>query len=252
MLKEGVFTMSNPILNNNLVSGQERILEGEPCSVKGTINKTLLLLCVVVASFGVTYNMCLNNNIDTAIGIGKISIIAALILAVIISFKHRLAPVLSPVYAFCEGLALGGVSFAFETIYPGIVFQAVAGTFLSLFLMLFLYTSQIVKVTHKLRSTIFIATVGVVGIYLISWILSLFHISVPALYSSGPIGIGFSLIVCAIAVSNFLLDFDIINRLSLNLAPKYYEWYGAFGLLITLVWVYIEILRILSKFRSRN
>ena len=244
--------MSNPVFNENILNNQDRVLEGEPCSVKGTINKTFMLLCVLIAAFGITFNMCLKSNVDTAMTIGIVGIIAAFILAIIISFKPKTAPVLSPVYAFGEGLMLGGISFAFEASYPGIVVIAVGATFLSLFLMLFLYNSKIVQVTNKLRSTIFMATLGVAGIYLIAWILSLFHVAVPAIYSSGPIGIVFSLIVCAIAISNFLLDFDIINRLSSNFAPKYYEWYGAFGLLVTLVWVYMEILRLLSKLRSRN
>ena len=246
------FIMSNPVFNEKVLNNQESILEGEPCTVQGTIVKTLLLLCVLVASFGVTFNMCLKSNIDTAMTIGLVGIIAAFILAIIISFKPKTAPVLSPIYAFGEGLVLGGISFIFEASYPGIVMVAVAATFLSLFLMLMLYKSQLVQVTEKLRSTILIATLGVAGIYLITWILSFFHIQVPAIYSSGPIGIVFSLIVCAIAISNFLLDFDIINRLSANFAPKYYEWYGAFGLLVTLVWVYMEILRLLGKLRSRN
>lgn len=244
--------MSNPVLNTNTIDTQERILESEPCSVKGTVNKTLLLLCVVIASFGVTFNMCLKNNVDTAMSIGIVGIIAAFILALIISFKPKTAPILSPFYAFGEGLMLGGVSFAFEASYPGIVMQAICATFLSLFVMLFLYQAQIIKVTEKFRSAILVATLGVAGIYLISWILSLFHIQIPAIYSAGPFGIIFSLIVCAIAVANFLVDFEIIHTLSINLAPKYYEWYGAFGLLVTLVWVYMEILRLISKVRSRN
>ena len=169
----------------------------------------------------------------------------------IIIFKQNLAPVLSPIYAFCEGLFLGGISFVFEVKYPGIVFQAVALTFGCLFAMLFLYKANIIKVTDKFMNTIFIATFGIAIIYLLSWILSFFHIQVPAIYSSSPIGIGFSLIVCVIAAFNFLIDFEIINRTAANFLPKYYEWYGAFGLLVTLVWVYIEILRLLAKLRNK-
>ena len=244
--------MSNPVFNEKTLEAQERILDGAPCTVQGTINKALMLLAVVAAAFCVTYHMCIQNRSNVAMGLGMIGIIAGFILALIISFKQKTAPILAPFYAACEGLFLGGASFMFEASYPGIVLQAVAATLGTLFLTLVLYSAKIVKVTNKFRSTIIIATLGVAGIYFVSWILSIFKVPVPVIYSSGTIGIVFSLIVCAIAASNFFIDFDIIERLSGNFAPKLYEWYGAFGLLVTLVWVYIEILRLLSKLRSRN
>ena len=243
--------MSNPVFNN-VSSVDERILEGAPCTVQGTLNKTFLLLCVTIAAFFLNFNMCLTNNYEIASAIGTVSIFVALILALIISFKPKTAPILSPIYAFCEGLLLGFISFLFEAQYKGIAFQAVIATFGTLFAMLMLYSGKIISATEKFRSTIFIATIGIGLIYLVSFILSFFHINIPAIYSSSPIGIAFSVIVCLIAAFNLILDFDFIERASANLLPKHYEWYGAFGLLVTIVWLYIEILRLLAKFRSSN
>lgn len=243
--------MSNPVFNN-CSSVEERILDGQPCSVQGTINKTFLLLCVTIAAFFLNFRMCLMNNAETASMLGMVSIFAALILALIISFKPKTAPILSPIYAFCEGLLLGFISYIFEAQYKGIAVQAVVATFGTLFAMLMLYSAKVITATEKFRSTIFIATIGIALIYLISFVLSFFHINVPAIYSSSPIGIAFSVIVCLIAAFNLILDFDFVERASANLLPKYYEWYGAFGLLVTIVWLYIEILRLLAKLRSNN
>jgi uncharacterized YccA/Bax inhibitor family protein len=159
--------------------------------------------------------------------------------------------VTAPIYAVLEGLFLGGISAIFEMSYPGIVIQAVALTFGTLFCLLAAYKSRLIKVTENFKLGIVAATGAICLIYLVSIIMGFFGASIPMIHSSGPLGIGFSLFVVTIAALNLVLDFDFIERGSEMGAPKYMEWYGAFGLVVTLVWLYIEILRLLSKLRRR-
>ena len=157
---------------------------------------------------------------------------------------------LAPVYAVLEGLALGGISAFFETRFPGIVMQAVGLTFGVLFCLLMAYKSRLIRVTQNFRLGVVAATGGIAVLYVIGFIGSFFGWNIPYIHESGMIGIGFSLFVVVIASLNLVLDFDFIER-GHGVAPKYMEWYAAFGLIVTLVWLYLEILRLLSKLRER-
>ncbi len=168
-------------------------------------------------------------------------------------FKKEWSPVTSPIYALLEGLALGGISAAIDLRYPGIAIQAVGLTFGTLFVLLLAYRSGLIQVTQKFRLGIIAATGGIMLFYLLEMVLGFFGIRFMAINGSGPIGIAFSLFVVAIAALNLVLDFDFIEKGVQFGAPKYMEWYGAFGIIVTLVWLYLEILRLLSKLRgSRN
>ncbi len=168
-------------------------------------------------------------------------------------FKKEWSPVTAPIYALLEGLLLGGISAMFDQKYPGIAIQAVGLTFGTLFVLLLAYSARIIKVTQKFALGIVAATGGIALFYFAQMILGFFHIPfLSSVNGSGPIGIIFSLVVVAIAALNLVLDFDFIERGVNYGAPKYMEWYGAFGIMVTLIWLYLEILRLLAKSRSRN
>ena len=177
--------------------------------------------------------------------------IGGLIVAIITVFKKHWSYVTAPIYALLEGLMLGGISAMMEAIYPGIVFQAIALTFGVLFSLLFAYKTRLIKVTENFKLGVAAATGGIFLIYLVSWIAGMFGTGIPYIHESGLIGIGFSLFVVVIAALNLVLDFDFIEKGAENGAPKYMEWYAAFGLMVTLIWLYIEILRLLTKLRRR-
>ena len=180
------------------------------------------------------------------------SVIGGFIVAIATSFKKTWAPITTPVYAALEGVALGGISVIFESQYPGIVSQAVFLTFGTLAALLLAYRSGLVRATENFKLGIFAATGGIALLYLASFVLGFFGMSVPLIHSSGTWGILFSLFVVVIAALNLVLDFDFIETGVERGAPKYMEWYGAFGLLVTLVWLYLEILRLLAKLQSRR
>jgi uncharacterized YccA/Bax inhibitor family protein len=165
-------------------------------------------------------------------------------------FKQTWAPFTAPIYALLEGLVLGSLSAVLELRFPGIAMQAVGMTFGVLFVMLLLYRSHIIPVTQKLRMGIVAATGAIFLFYIAEMILGFFGVHFGAINGSGPIGIGFSIVVVAIAAFNLILDFDFIERGVHGGAPKYMEWYGAFGLMVTLVWLYLEIIRLLAKLRE--
>ena len=174
----------------------------------------------------------------------------------IICFKPTLAPYLSPAYGILEGFFLGAISAvlneAFSEKYPGLVMQAVGLTFGVALAMFLLYNFRVIKVTDKFRSVIIAATAGIAIFYLITWVLRMFSVNIPFMYDSSMLGIGLSLFIVAIAAMNLLLDFDMIEKGADMGAPKFMEWYGAFGLLVTMVWLYIEILKLLSRFAGRK
>jgi len=176
--------------------------------------------------------------------------IAALALGLVIAFKPKMAPILSPLYAIGYGVFLGAISKAFEVQYEGIVLQAVGATLGVSLVMLFLYAFRIVRVTNKVRSVIIGATLGIMAFYLVGLVFSLFGGSVPFINSTSGWGILFSIFVAGIAALNLLLDFDFIERATDAGAPKYMEWYAAFGVTVTIIWLYLEILRLLAKLRS--
>ena len=244
--------MANPIMKiEEHNAEQERVLNAEDImTVNGTIQITAFLGLLMVfaasfvwAKFSVGYT-------DFASMLTTGGAIVGFIMAMIVIFTR--ITYLIPIYAICEGLFIGGISAIFEKSFPGIVIQATAGTLAALFSMLVLYRAGIIKCTDKFRSVIFISTASIAVIYIVNFIGSFFGYSVPIINSSSNAGIIVSLIVVAIASLNLIIDFDFVEKGAERMYPKKYEWYGAFGLLVTLVWLYIEILKLLSKFNSRD
>ena len=222
-------------------------------TLNGTVNKTGILLVLAIASAGWTWYL-FNQSLNTADVMPWMmgGLIGGFIFALITIFKKEWAPVTAPAYALLEGLALGGISASFEIRYPGIAIQAVGLTFGTLFVLLLAYRSGLIRVTNKLRLGIVAATGGIAVFYLAEIVLGMFGIHFTSINGSGFIGIGFSLIVVVVAALNLVLNFDIIERGVAAGAPKYMEWYGAFGIMVTLVWLYLEILNLLAKLNRRN
>ncbi len=241
--------MSNPILNEKFVN-QEQVLQGEPMTVNGTIQIAAFLGILLVAAAAFVWTRFSMGYTDLAMMLTGGGLIVGFIAALFVIFTRN--KFLVPVYAVCEGMFLGGISAQFEASYPGIVTQAVAGTFAALFSMLILYRTNIIKCTDKFRSTIFIATLSIAAVYLINFIGGFFHMQVPVLNSSSPVGIAISAVICLVAAFNLIIDFDFIERGSQMMLPKDMEWYGAFGLMVTIVWLYLEILRLLAKLSDRR
>ncbi len=237
----------NPVLNDKAFDNVNAYDQSNAMTIQGTTNKAFLLLGLILLSASWIWS-------DPA----KLSayfipaMIVGLIVGFVTVFKKEWAMYTSPVYALIQGVVLGGVSAIFEKTYPGIVIQAVGLTFGTMFALLAAYKSGLVKVTDNFRMGIFAATGGIALFYLVTWILSFFNVNVPIISSNSPMGIGFSLIIVVIAALNLVLDFDFIEKAAESGAPKYMEWYGAFGLMVTLIWLYMEILRLLSKLRSRD
>ena len=181
-----------------------------------------------------------------------IGLFGGLIFALITSFKREWSPVTAPIYALLEGLVLGGISAMFELRFPGIAIQAVSLTFGTLVVLLLAYRSGLIPVTEKFKMGVVAATGGIALFYFVSILLGFFGIHFTTINGAGPIGIAFSVFVVIVAALNLVLDFDFIESGVRAGAPKYMEWYAAFGLMVTLIWLYFEILRLLSKLRSRN
>jgi len=223
-------------------------------TLNGTVNKTGILLLCALATAAWTWKGFMDTRDPSAVSLQLLlGLFGGLIFAFVTIFKKEWSPVTAPVYALLEGMVLGGLSAIMEVRYPGIAFQAVGLTFGTLFAMLMVYRSGLIRVTDKFRAGMFAATGGIFLFYLAQMVLGFFHVSFfGSVWGSGVVGIGFSLIVVAIAALNLVLDFDFIERGVASGAPKYMEWYGGFGIMVTLVWLYIEILRLLSKVRSRN
>ncbi len=223
----------------------------ETMTVSGTVNKTALALLILLV--GATYTWNLGAAGDPRVGMLTMGgVIGGLIAALVTVFKKEWAPISTPIYAALEGLALGGISVAFETRYPGIVSQAVFLTFGTLGALLLAYRSGLIRATENFKLGVVAATGGIMVVYLISFVLSFFGTSVPLIHSSGTFGILFSLFVVGIAALNLVLDFDFIEEGAEHGAPKFMEWYAAFGLLVTLIWLYLEILRLLAKLQDRR
>jgi uncharacterized YccA/Bax inhibitor family protein len=246
---------SNPALGSNtfrdLAGGGYAIDAADRMTLGGTVNKTgILLVCALVTAAWTWHNFLSTGNASAVGGLLMLGLFGGLICAMVTIFKKEWSPITAPIYALLEGLVLGGLSAVIEVRYPGIAMQAVGLTFGTLFAMLLVYKSGMIRVTQKFRIGIFAATGGIMLFYFAEMILGFFGISFPSVNGSGPIGIAFSLFVVAIAALNLVLDFDFIEQGVAAGAPKYMEWYGAFGILVTLVWLYLEILRLLSKLRS--
>ena len=241
--------MSNPVLNDKF-SEQERVLQGEPMTVNGTLQVTAFLGALLFAAAAFTWSRFTLGYTDLAMTLTGAGLILGFILGLVIAFTRMKA--LIPVYAVCEGMFLGGVSATFEASMPGIVSQAVAGTFAALFSMLILYRANVIRCTDKFRSVIFITTASIAVVYLVNFIGSFFGLHVPLINSSSTAGIVVTAVIVVIAALNLIIDFDFIERGAQNMLPKDMEWYGAFGLMVTIVWLYLEILRLLAKLQSRR
>ncbi|MEJ2470447.1 MAG: Bax inhibitor-1/YccA family protein [Desulfuromonadales bacterium] len=236
MLKESVFTRSVP--------------GSETMTLQGAVNKTIALLALVVIGAAYTWSLYYNQGPAAVQPWMLGGLIGGLVFALITIFKAEWAPKTAPVYAVLEGLALGGISAIFEARFPGIVIQAVGLTFGTLFALLMLYKSRLIRVTENFRLGVFAATGGIALVYLVSIVGGFFGWQMPVIHESGPMGILFSLFVVVVASLNLVLDFDFIERGD-GVAPRYMEWYAAFGLIVTLIWLYLELLRLLAKLRER-
>jgi len=240
----------NPVLKANTFIQRQTTIDTGTMTITGTVNKTALGLLLLMTTAIFTWNMAPNDPRMSALMM--VGIFGGLIAAIITVFKRHLAPYTTPIYALLEGLALGGISRFFETLYPGIVNQAVFLTFGTLAALLFAYQSGLIKPTENFKLGIVAATGGIFFVYIISFILGLFGVQVPLIHSNSNFGILFSFGVVVIAALNLVLDFDFIEEGAEIGAPKYMEWFGAFGLLVTLVWLYLEILHLLAKLQSRR
>ena len=244
---------ANPALNDNtFLNVHDQAYSGHTMTIEGTVSKAGVLLMLVMATATFTWHGYLN-------GAGQVMIwmigglIGGLIFGLITSFKPTIAMYTAPIYALCEGLFLGGLSAQAQVMAgQAIVIQAVALTFGILLALLVVYRLGLIKATENFKLGVAAATGGIFLAYLATIVLGLFGVSVPFIHESGMIGIGFSLFVVVIASLNLVLDFDFIENGAEQGAPKYMEWYAAFGLMVTLIWLYIEILRLLSKLQSRN
>ncbi len=216
-------------------------------TLQGAINKTgiLLLLCVGAAGFSWTHP-------ELSGPLVLIGLLGGLIACLVGTFKPATSPIAAPIYAVLEGLALGAISQMFEIRAPGIVVNAMLLTFGVLAVMLMLYTSRTIRVTDKLVKGIFAATGAVMLVYVVDMVLSMFGVRMPLIHESGWLGIGISVVIAGIAAFNLLIDFAMIENGVSNGSPKYMEWYCGMALLVTLVWLYLELLRLLSKLRSRD
>jgi len=242
--RSGNPALTSEVFNNSITS------QGEVMTLQGTVNKTSLSLCLLVLAGGFTFN---TGNTDFIWP----GFIGGFIVAMITIFKKEWAPITVPIYAVLEGLALGGVSLVYNGMFPGegLAMKAILLTVSIFAALLFAYKTRIIKPTANFKLGIFAATAGIAVFYVISWVISLFGGGFPEVLNplnGGLLSIGFSLFVVVIAALNLVLDFDFIEEGAEKGAPKYMEWYGAFGLLVTLIWLYLEILRLLAKISSRD
>lgn len=245
---------SNPALMTNPFSGFGVVSESNAMTIRGTVNKTLvLLLLVLLPAAWVWKQFTLAGHSPAAVQTWMIGgLIAGFILSLVTIFKKNWASITAPLYAVAEGLFLGAISAIFEKSYPGIVTQAVSLSIATLLVMLVSYQAGWIRPTERFKWGIVAATGAIALVYFVSMILGFFHINVPFITGSGIFSILFSVFVVGIAALNFILDFDFIEQGSRAGVPKYMEWYGAFALMVTLIWLYIEILRLLSKLNDRR
>jgi uncharacterized YccA/Bax inhibitor family protein len=241
-----MFRTGNPALKESTFRGVARAHGEAAMTLQGTVNKTGISLLILLAAAGFVWN---SSNPQPFLFVG---LIGGIIAALVTVFKPTAAPITTPVYAAFEGLLLGALSFYFEQRYPGIVINAVALTFGTLAVLLAVYSTGLIRPSENFKLGILAATGAIGLLYLVSMVMGFFGKSIPFIHDSSPIGIAFSLFVVGLAALNLVLDFDFIERGAASGAPKYMEWVGAFGLLVTLVWLYIEILRLLAKLQDRR
>jgi uncharacterized YccA/Bax inhibitor family protein len=243
----------NPGLNDRTFRGLPRpALESERMTLQGTVNKSFLMLLVLMGAALWPWSQYLATGNPAVVTLPvTVGAIAGLVLALIISFRPMTAPYLALPYAAFEGLVLGGISALLERRYPGIAIQATALTFAVLGSLLLAYTLRLIRATQRFKAIVIGATGAVLLLYVVSMILGLFHVATPFLQGSSTLSLGLSLVIIGIAALNLVLDFDLIESGVAQGAPRFMEWYSAFGLLVTLVWLYMEILRFLGNLRQR-
>lgn len=244
----------NPALSAKTFADLRRDPTAPAMTVEGTVNKAglLLFLVVVPAAWIWSQVRAAFNPAGVAGPWITVGVLGGLVAALVTIFKKEWAPVTAPVYAALEGLALGGLSALLELTYPGIATQAVALTFGTLAVMLFAYRTGLIRATERFKLGVFAATGAIALYYLIGLAFSFFGHALPFLQGSSTASIVFSGVIVVVAALNLVLDFDLIETGVTAGAPKYMEWYGAFALMVTLIWLYIEMLRLLSKVRSRR
>lgn len=250
---------SNPAFGGQAFRGQSGSPYGPAIdatarmTVRGAVNKTgILLLCALVSAMWTWSRFTATGDLASVAPLLMLGVFGGLIFSLVTIFKKEWSPVTAPIYALCEGLFLGGISAQLNSYYHGIAIQAVSLTFGTLLALLLAYSSGLIRVTQKFQLGVVAATGGVALFYLAQMILGFFGVRFLAVNGSGTIGIVFSLVVVAIAALNLVLDFAFIESAANYGAPKYMEWYGAFGIMVTLVWLYLEILRLLTKLNSRR
>jgi uncharacterized YccA/Bax inhibitor family protein len=238
----------NPALSVKTFEGLGE--SSDPMTLAGTVNKTAMLLAILLIGAGWVWNLYFVSHrfedVSTYLWIGALG---GFVVALLTIFNKPISPYTSPVYALLEGFAMGGISALYEAKYPGIALQAVGLTMGTLACMLAAYRFEIIKVTENFKMGVVAATGGIAILYLVDLVLMLFGHPIAFIHESGALGIAFSLFVVGIAALNLVMDFDFIANGIANRNPKYMEWYSAFGLVVTLVWLYIEILRLLGKRR---
>jgi uncharacterized YccA/Bax inhibitor family protein len=239
---------SNPMMKESVFT--QTVTGAGTMTLQGAVNKTVALLALVVIGASYSWNLFYNQGPEAVQPWMIGGLIGGFVFAMMTIFKATWAPKTAPVYAVLQGLALGGISAFFEARFPGIVIQAVGLTFGTLFALLFAYKARLIRATENFKLGVFAATGGIAVVYLISFVGRMFGWQMPVIHESGPMGILFSLFVVVVAALNLVLDFDFIERGD-GIAPRYMEWYAAFGLILTLVWLYLELLRLLSKLRER-
>jgi len=256
------FRTSNPVFSSKSFGGFvtadargriQPVAEPKMMTVQGTVDRTAILLAILVLAAIVPWRIAFGGGdpagVMPLVGLG---LVGGFVLALVTVFKKSWAKVTAPLYAACEGLVLGGVSAIYEARYQGIVLQAVGLTLGTLAVLLVAYKTRAIRATERFKTGVIAATGAIVLVYLVSWILRMFGVDIGFIHSTGWIGIGISLVIVGVAALNLILDFDLIEQGAKQGAPKYMEWYGGFGVLVTLVWLYLEILRLLALLNNRR
>ena len=243
---------SNPALNKKVFERVFALDQEETMTVKGAVHKTVLLSMLALLSATFVWRWLMSGADPAKVMPVMIAgVIGGLILALVTTFKIEWSGYTAPVYALFEGLFLGGISAFFNQIVPGIAFQAIGLTFGVLFLMLFLYGTGVIRATEKLKMGIVAATGGIALFYLVSMIANLFGANI-SVFNMGLVGIGIQVLIVGVAAFNLILDFNFIEEGEARNAPKFVEWYSAFSLLVTIVWLYVEILKLLAILARRD
>jgi uncharacterized YccA/Bax inhibitor family protein len=252
----GLFKAGNPVISEKTFENAIPQATGEVMTVRGTMNKFGLMFLMVIGAATYTWSMFYREGPEAVMPWMWGSAIIGLILALVITFKKTWAPHLALGYALCEGLFLGAVSafydYVFAESYPSIIMHAVMLTLGTAGVMYALYHFRIIRATNTFRKVVISATAAIFLVYMVSMVMRLFGAEMPFLHENGLIGIGISLVIVVVAALNLILDFDMIENGAAHGAPKYFEWYAAFGLMVTIIWLYLEMLRLLSKLTSRD